>query len=250
MKKKATATPEKPTAQKKSYNLLLIGIMLVTAFLYSNCLHNDILNFDDIEYFNMYPEVVQLSWLSIKKIFTSYYLIMYQPLPVLTFAINFYFTGLDPFPLHLLNICFHIANIALVYYFIKQLSEKTTTATIVAVLFAIHPMSVEAVSWISARSSSMYTFFYVLALISYVQYHKSNFAVKHLLLSALFFILSLFTKAQAVTLPVLLLAIDYYYARKFSWRLVNSNAFAPRRIACFSSPYTSEIQCISESIFS
>jgi hypothetical protein len=97
--------------------------------------------------------------------------------------------------------------------------NKTTTATIVAILFAIHPMSVEAVSWISARSSSMYVFFYVLALISYVQYHKNNFSFKYLGLTALFFILSLFTKAQAVTLPVLLFAIDYYYARKISMKM-------------------------------
>lgn len=222
MKKKATATAdtisqsEKP---KNSFNPVLIGIMLLTAFLYSNGLHNDILNFDDSEYFSMYPEVVNLSWLSVKKIFSSYYLIMYQPLPVLSFALNYYFTGLDTFPLHIVNLCFHIANIGLVYRFINQLSAKTTIATIVAALFAIHPMSVEAITWISARSSSMYTFFYLLALISYIRYHKSNYALKHILFTALFFLLSLFTKAQAVTLPVLLFAIDYYYARKFSWKM-------------------------------
>jgi Flp pilus assembly protein TadD len=222
MKKKvapAAAPVARPEGQKKSFNFILIGIALLTAFLYSNCLHNDILNFDDNEYFAMYPEVVNLSWLSLKKIFTSYYLIMYQPLPVLSFAINYFFTGLDTFPLHVVNLSMHIANIFLVYRFIKLMSDKTTTATIVAVLFAIHPMSVEAVSWISARSSSMYTFFYLLALISYVQYHKNNFSVKYLGLTALFFILSLFTKAQAVTLPVLLLAIDYYYARKISMKM-------------------------------
>src|SRR4030095_7656633 len=75
-------------------------------------------------------------------------------------------------------------------------------------------MNVEAVTWISARSSSMYTFFYLCALIFYLQYVK-NKQLKQLLLVGLFFIASLFSKAQAVTLPVVMLLLDYYFSRNF-----------------------------------
>lgn len=223
MAKKATQQTAKQltdTPKETNYNLLVWIIIAITGVVYSGCLNNAILNFDDLEYYNMYPEVINLSLASVKKIFTSYYLIMYQPLPVLTFAINYATTGMDPVPIHLMNVVMHLINIWLVFKFISELTEKKNIALIVAFLFALHPMNVEAVSWMSARSSSMYVLFYLLALRSYVRYHKTNFQTKHLIIAALYFIVSLFSKAQAVTLPVLLFAIDYYYSRKLNAKLV------------------------------
>lgn len=223
MAKKATQQTAKQltdTSKETNYNLLVWIIIAITGVVYSGCLNNAILNFDDLEYYNMYPEVIDLSWASVKKIFTSYYLIMYQPLPVLTFAINYATTGMDPVPIHLMNVVMHLINIWLVFKFISELTEKKNIALIVAFLFALHPMNVEAVSWMSARSSSMYVLFYLLALRSYVRYHKTNFQTKHLIIAALYFIVSLFSKAQAVTLPVLLFAIDYYYNRKLNAKLI------------------------------
>lgn len=223
MAKKATQQAAKQltdTPKETNYNLLVWIIIAITGMVYSGCLNNAILNFDDLEYYNMYPEVINLSFASVKKIFTSYYLIMYQPLPVLTFAINYATTGIDPVPIHLVNVVMHLINIWLVFKFICELTDKKNIALIVAFLFALHPMNVEAVSWMSARSSSMYVLFYLLALRSYVRYHKTNFQTKHLIIAALYFIVSLFSKAQAVTLPVLLFAIDYYYSRKLNARLI------------------------------
>ncbi|MBN8671811.1 MAG: tetratricopeptide repeat protein [Chitinophagales bacterium] len=223
MAKKASQQAAKQltdTPRETNYNLLAWIIIAITGMVYSGCLNNAILNFDDLEYYNMYPEVINLSLASVKKIFTSYYLIMYQPLPVLTFAINYATTGMDPVPIHLMNVVMHLINIWLVFKFISELTEKKNIALIVAFLFALHPMNVEAVSWMSARSSSMYVLFYLLALRSYVRYHKTNFQTKHLIIAALYFIVSLFSKAQAVTLPVLLFAIDYYYSRKLNAKLV------------------------------
>lgn len=224
MKKKQPGKPSQPVKQvnerKTNYNFILGGLVILTALLYSNSLNNDILNFDDVEYFSLYPEVLQLSWASVVKYFSGYYVLMYQPLPILTFAINYAMSGLDTTPLHLLNLCFHLANIVLVYHFIKELSEKPVIALIVAALFALHPMNVEAISWISARSSTMYTCFYLLALLNYVKYCKNDFKSKYILYTGAFFLLSLFSKAQAVTLPVVLLLLDYFYHRKITKRLI------------------------------
>lgn len=229
MKKKipaSTGKKEKPghvpvVKITRSSGLILGGILLWVLVIYNNSLNNEILTFDDNEYFQNYPEVLRLSWQSIIKYFSNYYVIMYQPLPVLSFAVNYFFSGLNPFPLHLLNLILHLANIVLVYQFIFSLVNSRNMALICALLFAIHPMNVEAISWISARSSSMYTFFYLLALIYYLNYLKANcILVKPLILAGGFFILSLFSKAQAVTLPVVLLLLDYYYNRKLLSRKV------------------------------
>lgn len=208
--KSKTATEVK---QPPSSLLILSGIVVYVLVLYSNSLHNAILTFDDNEYFNDYPEVRSLSWPSVLKYFSGYYVIMYQPLPVLSFAINYYFTGTHVFYLHLINLLLHCCCIVLVFHFIRNLIANNAAALLVAFLFGIHPMNVEAVSWISARSSSMYTLFYLFALSNYLKYLK-NYHTKFILYTGVFFILSLFSKAQAVTLPVLLLFLDFYHHRK------------------------------------
>lgn len=200
--------------------LVAIGaLLLITVVIYSNGMRGALLNFDDVEYFNNYPEVLKLTWHNVITYFSGYYVIMYQPLPILSFAINYAQSGLDTFPMHLVNLIFHLLNIILVYSLIRKISDRFDVAIIVAALFALHPLNVEAVTWISARSSSMYTFFYLLALMFYVDYLKKGLKWKYLVLVLVFFILSLFSKAQAVTLPVVLLAFDYYFKRKLiSWR--------------------------------
>jgi tetratricopeptide (TPR) repeat protein len=215
-KHKNTQTKNKQDTTNKPFVsplLILSAIVLYVLVLYSNSLHNSILTFDDNEYFNDYPEVRNLSWQSIIKYFSGYYVIMYQPLPVLSFALNYHFTGTDVFYLHLTNLLLHCGCIVLVFHLVKNLTSNNTAALLVAFLFGIHPMNVEAVSWISARSSSMYTLFYLLSLIQYLKYLKGN-QTKYVLYTALFFILSLFSKAQAVTLPVVLLLLDFYHNRK------------------------------------
>lgn len=213
-KNKPAIVKKQISEKKKNYNyLILAAILVITSIIYSNSIHNSILNFDDNEYFLNYHEVTHLSWHSIKEYFSKYYVIMYQPLPILTFAINYYLTQLDTAPLHSLNLIFHLLNIILVYLFIYKLSGKSVVALIASALFAVHPMNVEAVSWISARSSSMYTFFYILAIIFYIDYVKKQQS-KYIIFAGGAFIFSLFSKAQAVTLPVVLLLLDFYFLRK------------------------------------
>lgn len=207
MNKKIMKTP----LTKTTAFVCLIAGLIITGFIYSNGLEHALLNFDDNEYF-AYPEIRQLTWHNLKLYFSHYYLIMYQPIPVLSFAINYHFSQVETFPLHMVNLIFHLLNIILVYLFIQKLAHKQLIALLVAMLFAIHPMNVEAVTWISARSSGLYTFFYLLALLFYLKYIE--FAQKrYLVFVGLAFFLSLLCKAQAVTLPLIFLAIDFYHSR-------------------------------------
>lgn len=210
-KKRSTPLSENPQGGKYTIYLLLAIILYVTG-LYAGGLHGDLLTFDDNEYFENYPEVLSLSWESVKTYFTSYYVIMYQPLPVLTFAVNYALSGLNTVPMHWFNLFFHLGNVLLVFWFVKLLLKDTTVALLIAFIFGIHPMNVEAVTWISARSSSMYTFFYLLSMIWYLKY-LAGFHTKNLVITTCFFLISLFCKAQAVTLPVVLLLLDYFSRR-------------------------------------
>ncbi len=219
--KKAIEQEEKRNKRtRRLYAGLLGGIIILAFLLYRNSLSNEVLHFDDMEYFAAHPDVTHLSWQSIREFFSSYYLLMYQPLPVLTLSINYSVSGMNPLPMHLFNLLFHLINIFLVFRFTRILTDNRPVALAVAFLFAIHPMNVEAVSWISARSSGMYTCFYLLALIFYLRYVRKDFKVKLFLITLLFFILSLFSKSQAVTLPLVLILIDWLSGRKLLSRRV------------------------------
>jgi Flp pilus assembly protein TadD len=192
----------------------LAGICFLTSLLYSGMLKYPVLSNDDAVFFTKYPEILNLSWNSLGQYFSSYHVSLYQPLTVLTFAINYHFSGTSPLPLHLVNLLFHLVNILLVFVLFKSLLKEAVPALLVAFLFAVHPMNVEAVTWISARSSTMYTCFYLLSLIFYLKYHDGRPKPHLLLLALLFFLFSLFCKVQAVTLPLVLLLFDYFSGRR------------------------------------
>ena len=195
--------------KKDQRDNFLIWVFLATILVFIKGMSSELLNFDDNEYFENYPEVLKLNFENIKKYFSSYYVLMYQPLPILSFALTYFFFKLDPTVHHIINLGFHILNIFLVYKFIGQLTDKPFVKKSVAILFAIHPLAVEAVMWFSCRSSGMYVCFYVLGLLAYIQYKKKG-ELKHLIFCSIWFILSLLSKAQAVTFPLALIVVDIF----------------------------------------
>lgn len=125
-------------------------------------------------------------------------------------AFEIAFFGDKPGVFHTGNLLLHVANTFLTYIFIKKLSnDNTTVALWVAALFGLHPLHVESVAWISERKDVLYAFFYLLALIQYLNFKKSKNILNYILL-VVFFLLSLLSKSMAVTLPIALIAIDYY----------------------------------------
>jgi len=106
----------------------------------------------------------------------------------------------------------------LVYKFIEKLSGKKFTSLFVAALFALHPMHVESVAWIAERKDVLYTLFYIAALLVYVNYYHSH-KTKDYLLCLFLFLFSLLSKSAAVTLPVVMIAIDLYKRRKINIKM-------------------------------
>jgi len=195
--------------------ILSVIIILLAGFIaFSPCLKNGFVNWDDDKYLTENTGVQDLSFSAVKNVFTSFFAGNYHPLTMLSYLIEFQAFKLDPFGYHLTGVVLHLLNSLLVFWLFYILTGKPPVSLIVAVLFAVHPMHVESVAWISERKDLLYSLFFVLSLIAYCYYlREGRKKIYYLSLSA--FVLSLLSKAMAITLPVVLILVDYILHRKY-----------------------------------
>ncbi len=203
--------------------LISLSILIITLLCYIPSLHNEFMKYwDDQAYVTSNDLIKNLSINSIVKIFKedAGLYANYHPLTTLSLALN-YHEGVSSFPYILTNLLLHLTNTLLVFIFIYLLSDKKVfVASLASLWFGIHPMHVESVLWISERKDVLYTFFYLLSLISYWQYLNKNLAIRFYVLALLLFACSVLSKAMAVSLPIVLLFLDYWMSRKFSLRMI------------------------------
>ena len=195
----------------------MLAVLALTFFCFLPVLRCGFTNWDDPKYLLENNLVKYLSWANIKEIFFDIDLKgrSYVPLSQVTFALEHHFFRLDPMVYHLDNLLLHLFNTALVFWLVWLLCRKTDVSIITSLLFGIHPMHVESVAWITERKDVLYTFFYLLTTITYLLYARPHrYKWVFYFLSAMFFALSLLSKSMAVTLPVVLLLIDYLKRRK------------------------------------
>jgi len=209
----------------KNQKYVLSGILLITALVFANSLCNGFIeNLDDQGYVLNNEIIKHLDWNSVKTIFSTFCLGNYHPLTLFSYALDYKFFGLNPFFFHLTNYILHLLNTLLVYLFIKRFTGKFWVAIIVSLFFGIHPMHVESVAWISERKDVLYTFFFLLSLISYVKYIESEKKKSYLILTFIWFLLSLLSKPAAVCLPLVLVLMDYYYKKRITWQILINKA--------------------------
>lgn len=196
---------------------ILGGILLVTFLLFYNTLTNNFVNLDDSGYIKDNPDIKSLSAKNIAAIFSSFYNANYHPFTTLSYAIEYNLFGLNAKPYHFVNLLIHLLNIFMVFRLIKKVSGKVQVALIVALFFAIHPMHVESVAWISERKDLLYSFFFICGLSTYYEYtHATADRNKLYVYTILLFLCSLLSKSAAITFPIMLLIFDYYFQR--SWK--------------------------------
>jgi hypothetical protein len=155
-----------------------------------------------------------LSINSIFEFFTStggFFSGFYRPLVRLAFFIDYSIYHLNPTGFHVTNLLFHIANTIMVFYFTRHLTGEEIAGWVAAFIFAVQPLHTEAVSWISGRSDLIFSFFYLLAFLCFLEYKSKEGKIKvYLALSSFFFILSLLSKEAAITLPAILFLTEYF----------------------------------------
>jgi len=198
---------------------MLVFLLVITFIVMSPSLKGKFLNWDDDVNITRNENVKQLSGENIKKIFTQPVIGNYNPLTILTFAFEYHFFGENPFYYHLNNLILHLINAFFVFWLMMLLRLRREWALFAALMFAIHPMRVESVAWITERKDVLYAMFYLASVISYI-YHLKLKKKRFLVLTILFFLLSLLSKIQAVTLPLTLLLVDYILDRPLKFRLI------------------------------
>lgn len=195
---------------KFSIFLLVIGIL--TFVLYQPSFHHDFVNWDDQVYVEEQPLVLQKQYTQLWKSSVS---LNYHPLTMMSLAVQAPkdIKKLKPAPFIRLNVALHILNSFLVFILILLITaHQWWIAFFTALIFAIHPMHVESVVWVSERKDVLYTLFFLLSCISY-QYYLRDKALKWLIFAGLLFTFSILSKAMAVVIPLVWLLLDYWYNR-------------------------------------
>jgi tetratricopeptide (TPR) repeat protein len=195
--------------------IIAAAIMAVAFAVFIPVLKGSFINWDDDV--NVYENlnVSELSARSIGNMFSTTVVGGYTPLTTLSFSIENALYGMKPWVFHLNNLLLHLVCIALLFILLRKLGLSLFVTGITSLLFAIHPMHVESVAWVTERKDVLYGAFFLLSLIFYVDFYNSRRKLfYYLALGA--FALSLLSKIQAVSLPLVLILIDYYYEKRFT----------------------------------
>jgi tetratricopeptide (TPR) repeat protein len=211
-----------PVIRKYLNIWIMLGIVLLTILIYSNSIGNGFVDFDDTENVVDNVSIREFNLRNITHYFTTPLQFMYTPLVFVSYAIDYQIGKTSPWIYHTTNLFLHICNILLVFWIFKKYTKQNFIALFIAFIFAIHPVNVDGISWISTRSNLLATFFYLGALAIYTHYMESG-KLWQLLLSVFVFLLATFSKSAAVVFFVTLLLWDYFagrklYTKKTGWR--------------------------------
>lgn len=149
--------------------------------------------------------------------------IIYRPLRTLSYAMDYSIFGLNPWGFHLTSTVLHLAACVTLYFLILSLFNIEAVAFLGAIVFAVHPVHVEAVSWISSRADIIGLIFLNLSLLSYIRYRR-NSSVPYLILALIFSLISYLGKETMISLPGIIILYDYASGDKKPLKeLVKSN---------------------------
>ena len=210
----------------KKYLLLIPLIILAALSVYSNTFNNSFV-YDDYPLIVDNEGVRNLSLKSVTSSFTDRKFTsslddlskdIWRPFATTCFAIDYKLWKLDPRPYHIENVLWHIADAILVYLATLLILESPIAAFITSLVFAMHPVQAESVTWISSRPNMIFLFFFMLSFIFHIKNRKRGYSSLNYVLSVTFFTFSLFCKEMAITLPLVLMLYDFYFYKKESIR--------------------------------
>jgi tetratricopeptide (TPR) repeat protein len=190
------------------------ALALVTGALYARAATFGFVHFDDNRYLTENP-VVQagLTWRGVAWAFTAVHASNWHPLTWLSHMLDVQLFGMSPGAHHAVNVLLHAANAALLLVVLARMTGAPWRSAVVAALFAVHPLHVESVAWVAERKDVLSTFFGLLALLAYAR-HAERPGPRRLAVVAALFAASLLAKPMWVTLPFLLLLLDFWPLRR------------------------------------
>jgi Flp pilus assembly protein TadD len=192
---------------------ILAGAVLVA---FEGVRHNDFVNYDDDVYVTDNLRVQEgLSFKSVAWAFKSLELGYWHPLSLISHIIDYSFFGANPAGHHLVSVGIHIANVVLLFLILKRMTGSLWPSVFVAAVFGLHPLAVESVAWVAERKNVLSTFFAFLTIAAYLRYTRKpglwRYAVVVILFAA-----GLLSKPMLVTLPFVLILLDYWPINRFN----------------------------------
>jgi tetratricopeptide (TPR) repeat protein len=226
---------------------LCLLLALATLALYLPVARQGFVNYDDSDYVTENAHVQSgLQWQNVVWAFTTGHASNWHPLTWLSHMLDCQLFGLKAGPEHLVSTGFHIANTLLLFLLLRRMTGALWRSAFVAALFALHPLHVESVAWVSERKDVLSALFFLLTVGAYVRYAEilgleskaqspgagaprlTLHASRYYLVSLTLFTLGLMSKPMLVTLPFVLLLLDYWPLQRF-----RPSTFNPQPTTCF-----------------
>jgi tetratricopeptide (TPR) repeat protein len=205
-------------------------LVLTTCVVFWQVRNHDFTNFDDDRYITANQHVQAgvtregILWaFSVNPDHASFWV----PLTWLSFMLDFELYGLNPGGYHCTNLLLHLANIVLLFLVVNRMTGEVWKSAFVAALFALHPLHVESVAWVTERKDVLSTLFWMLTVLAYINY-AAHPCFRSYLPITVTFALGLMAKPMVVTLPFVLLLLDYWPLERFQPHLWLSSNHSPR----------------------
>jgi Flp pilus assembly protein TadD len=203
----SNSTPDSRTLLIRGTVALLLALVAFGVF--AGTLGNGFV-YDDELYLTLNSLMHEgFTWTTVKRAWTSFYAFNWHPLTWYSHLLDIEFFGLDPVGHHAVNVALHAANSAILFLVLSAMTGMIGRSAFASALFALHPLRVESVAWVAERKDLLSVFFGLLAIIAYHRYAMRPSARRYLTL-VLLFGAALLAKPMLVTLPLLLLLLDYW----------------------------------------
>jgi len=210
----------------KKYKYFIVIFLIVSSFIaYGRILGNGFVCFDDIEYITSNDYIKSgINPESIKWAFSAVVCSNWHPLTLLSHTLDWSLFGANASGHHFINLLLHIGTVLFLFSFLNRMTKNLWSSAFVAALFALHPLRVESVAWAAERKDVLSMFFGLASIYAYALYAESSKPSKYFLCLILF-ALSLMAKPMLVTLPFVLLLLDYWPLSR--WQKVSTPVNVP-----------------------
>jgi tetratricopeptide (TPR) repeat protein len=210
-----SSQPRVPRRRRARAELLaLVLLASATLVAYAHVCTNDFFNLDDYEYVLENPHVRALTFTNIGWALTTFHSGNWHPLTWLSLQLDYQLFGGNPFGYHLTNLLLHVVNTLLLFAAWRWMTGAVWRSAWLAALFAVHPLHVESVAWVAERKDVLSTLFWVLTMLTYARYAERP-SLRRYLPVVLAFGLGLTAKSMLVTLPFVLLLLDWWPLRRW-----------------------------------
>ena len=200
------------------YVFICVLLIIATLVTYGQVKDHPFVNLDDIHYITDNAPIKNgLTYEGIQWSLTAVYASNWHPVTWLSHMLDVQLFGLKPGAHHLVNLFFHVINTLLLFMILNRMTHALWKSAFVAALFALHPLHVESVAWASERKDVLSAFFWMLTMGAYVRYIEKP-ELKNYSITLLFFALGLMAKPMLVTLPFVLLLLDYWPLNRFQFQ--------------------------------